>query len=122
VISETPAAPDLPITVHPPVDPGLPSPGWSAESSERAARGLAGRTGGPSRQIGEFSRPNGTPAAAQAPQLLEAAEPGYPAVLRRAGVEGSATVEFVVDRLGAPDSATVRAVSADHPAFGEAAV
>lgn len=41
----------------------------------------------------------------------------YPPLLRDAGVEGTAVLEFVVDATGRVDSASIVVISADHPAF-----
>jgi len=46
--------------------------------------------------------------------------PRYPESLRRAGVEGSVVVKFVVDTLGRVDMASVEIVSSTHEAFTSA--
>lgn len=45
------------------------------------------------------------------------AAPAYPADLQNAGIEGSATMRFVVDTTGFADSTTIEQVSATHPGF-----
>lgn len=57
--------------------------------------------------------------AVDEPAAIFAAEPEvtYPDSLWRAGVAGGATVDFVVDERGLINWATVREVSATHPAF-----
>jgi TonB family protein len=47
-------------------------------------------------------------------------QPAYPAELKAEGIEGSATVEFVVTETG--EVSGVRVTAADHPLFGEAAL
>lgn len=58
----------------------------------------------------------------RAPSPLRAAEPVYPASLLAAGVEGSATIEFVVDSAGVPQGIGALVIQADRPAFGVAAM
>lgn len=43
--------------------------------------------------------------------------PSFPAVLKRAGIEGMARVSFVVDTAGRVELETVRIVESTHPAF-----
>lgn len=43
--------------------------------------------------------------------------PEYPESLRRAGIEGQAVVEFVVDARGRVDMATFTVIEATHPSF-----
>jgi TonB family protein len=64
--------------------------------------------------------------AAEKPTLLDRQELArllrehYPPLLRDAGITGNAVVRFIVDEQGTPRD--VRALSATHEAFGEAAV
>lgn len=46
--------------------------------------------------------------------------PRYPEALRRAGIEGSVIVKFVVDTLGRVDMASLEIVSSTHEAFTSA--
>ena len=48
------------------------------------------------------------------------AVPAYPDILRQAGVEGSATVSFVVDTTGRVDLATFKVILASHELFAAA--
>jgi protein TonB len=45
------------------------------------------------------------------------AAPEYPSYLQENRIEGSLTVEFVVDTTGSADSASLRVVHSSHPAF-----
>jgi TonB family protein len=45
----------------------------------------------------------------------------YPLELREVGVEGAATLEFIIDTTGRVDSTSIRVVAADLPAFARAA-
>jgi TonB family protein len=47
------------------------------------------------------------------------AAPAYPAYLEQVGIEGYATVEFVVDTVGRPDRVSFRVIEATNPAFAE---
>jgi TonB family protein len=47
------------------------------------------------------------------------AAPEYPPYLEETRIEGFATVEFVVDTVGRPDSVSFRVIEATHPAFAE---
>jgi protein TonB len=81
------------------------------------ARGPGG--GGPG--IAEFVR-TAVAIADRAPSPLRVVEPVYPASMRAAGVEGSATIEFLVDSTGVPQVLGSRVIQADRPAFGMAAL
>jgi TonB family protein len=59
-------------------------------------------------------------AAQTNPQPVETPSPGYPAALTDSGVSGSATVDILVKADGSVDQASLK--SADHEAFGEAAL
>lgn len=48
------------------------------------------------------------------------AEPAYPAVLRRSGVEGAVRIRFVVDTLGRVELPSVEVRASAHDAFTEA--
>jgi len=107
-----PAARDLDL----PGSLGIPGQG------DESLRAVAPRGGPPGGGLGELIRATaGILSADEAPVLLRSVGPVYPPVLRAAGIEGIARVEFVVDTLGLPDAATVRVVEADLEAFGEAA-
>ncbi|MGB7212182.1 MAG: energy transducer TonB [Gemmatimonadales bacterium] len=56
------------------------------------------------------------------PRMVAASEPRYPEALRRAGIRGSVTVEFVVDAAGRVESGSVVVESATDPAFSASAV
>lgn len=45
------------------------------------------------------------------------AAPAYPADLQSAGIEGSATMRFVVDTTGSADSTTIEQIAATHQGF-----
>jgi periplasmic protein TonB len=46
--------------------------------------------------------------------------PAYPEMLKSAGVEGEAMVQFVVDTLGRAEPASFKVLQASHDAFGQA--
>ncbi|CAA9301995.1 MAG: hypothetical protein AVDCRST_MAG11-901 [uncultured Gemmatimonadaceae bacterium] len=48
------------------------------------------------------------------------AAPAYPPDLQQAGIEGSATMRFVVDTIGTADSTTVEVLAMTHPGFAAA--
>jgi protein TonB len=48
------------------------------------------------------------------------AAPAYPPTLQAAGIEGSATMQFVVDTTGVVDSTTVKVMTATHAEFVQA--
>ena len=48
------------------------------------------------------------------------AAPAYPPELQQAGIEGSATMRFVVDTAGQADTATIEVLTATHPGFARA--
>jgi TonB family protein len=45
------------------------------------------------------------------------AAPAYPPELQQAGIEGAATMRFIVDTTGSADSTTIQEVAATHPGF-----
>jgi TonB family protein len=45
----------------------------------------------------------------------------YPLEMREIGAEGAATLEFIIDTTGIVDSASIRVVAADLPAFARVA-
>ena len=49
----------------------------------------------------------------------DSAAPAYPPKLLELKVEGGAYVQFVVDTLGLPDTASFRVISATHPEFAQ---
>jgi TonB family protein len=55
----------------------------------------------------------------QQPQATKTATPGYPEVLKRAGIQGEAFISLSIDATGKVDSASV--LRASHEAFGQAA-
>lgn len=55
------------------------------------------------------------------PEVLESAALEYPPLLRQAGLQGRAVLEFVVDQRGYVEAGTIRVVYASHPAFAAAA-
>ena len=59
-------------------------------------------------------------AAQTAPKPLETVSPGYPAALNDTGLGGAATIDLVVKADGTVADARVK--SADHEAFGQAAL
>jgi TonB family protein len=56
------------------------------------------------------------------PEVLMVPQLQYPELLRQAGVEGSAMLEFIVDREGAVEAATIRLVECTHAGFAAAAI
>jgi TonB family protein len=109
--------------VPPGIDLDHPAEIVVAQPGESGSRAGAGWITGGGPTIAEFIRLDHSAASAdRAPAPLGAVEPDYPAPLREAGVEGSATVEFVVDSVGVPQSAESRVIQADRPEFGDAAL
>jgi protein TonB len=51
------------------------------------------------------------------PVLLSHPEPGYPDLLRSAGIEGRVVVEAVLDTLGRVERGSLRIVSSTHALF-----
>ncbi len=58
----------------------------------------------------------------EAPELLTAPTPVYPALLRAAGVQGQVIVAAVVDTMGQAENGSVRIVLSDNPGFDRAAL
>jgi TonB family protein len=85
--------------------PGQPTPGSPGDKA-------TGTTSQPF-AAGEVDR-----AAAPRPG---APTPVYPPDLQAAGIEGTVSVEFVVDSAGVADERRIRVVSSDYPAFAAAA-
>ena len=54
-------------------------------------------------------------------QVLSQPEPGYPAILRSAGISGRVAIRFVVDSAGRVEPGSIDILEATHPAFGESA-
>jgi TonB family protein len=55
------------------------------------------------------------------PALLEPPVLDYPPLLRLAGIEGRAVLEFVVDPQGRVEAGTIKLIQASHPGFATAA-
>jgi protein TonB len=92
----------LPSTLPGPIDPrSLVAPGMRTDSAPSGSL-LWGE--------GQVSDP---------PQLLKLSEPAYPETLRRAGIEGTVNVTYIVDPSGYVEAGSVQIVSSDHPAFAE---
>jgi len=53
------------------------------------------------------------------PALLSAPAPVYPAVLRRAGIQGRVILPVVIDTTGRVEPASVRITKSPHPAFDQ---
>ena len=53
--------------------------------------------------------------------VLSQPMPVYPAVLASAGIDGSVTVQFVIDTAGRVEASSFRVIDSSHPAFEEAA-
>ena len=51
------------------------------------------------------------------PVLLDHPVPGYPELMRRAGIEGRVVVEAVIDTLGRAERGSLRIVSSTHGLF-----
>lgn len=68
----------------------------------------------------DVARATDKPRLANGQELSRLLQELYPPLLREAGISGQATVSLVIDTEGATRG--VRAVSASHPAFGEAGV
>lgn len=88
--------------------PGVSSIGGTVLSGD-AGGGEAGVV----RDVGTVDRP---------PRLRDgSAPPRYPESLRSAGIDGSVTLEFVVDSGGSVEQESVSVIAATHPAFTAAA-
>jgi len=115
------ATPD--IVVDPTIVPGtMPDVGASlAAVFDTIAGGHVSRTGGdsPARTGagGDASSPLTALAVDRAVVLRHAVTPSYPALLVRAGVEGTVLVEFVVDTLGRVERETIVMLRSDHRLF-----
>ncbi|MEP7324924.1 MAG: TonB family protein [Gemmatimonadota bacterium] len=68
--------------------------------------------------VGVFAEPDLT----DPPRVLHLVDPGYPAALRQAGIEGAVTVTYVVDATGFVEPSSIRIVSSDQPGFAAAVV
>jgi TonB family protein len=55
------------------------------------------------------------------PELLRMPRLEYPDSLRRAGIQGSVLLEFILDTLGRAEPASIQVLYSSHPAFSEAA-
>ncbi|MGH7605973.1 MAG: energy transducer TonB, partial [Gemmatimonadales bacterium] len=64
----------------------------------------------------------GEAAVDEKPELLSLPEPEYPAMLRRAGVQGRVVVELVIDTRGRVEPGSPRVVSSPNPRFSESAL
>ena len=88
---------------------------------QTAARALAAKADSPRKAEPPFTGQVFDPGQVdRQPKPVFQTRPMYPTELRKAGVSGKATVDFVVDAEGAVRNAT--ALNATHPAIGEAAV
>src|SRR5919201_6309641 len=63
-----------------------------------------------------------TAAVDSAPRSVYCPAPEYPASLRGSGIQGRVRVELVVDTLGRPEPATIRAVASPNDSLSVAAV
>ena len=103
---------------------------WSPTTRQFAEFGFRGLATRPALLLdpgsGRLSREGGDALFAfevDQPVMLEggAAAPVYPPALDSAGVTGRSLLRFVVDTTGRPDTASVVALGATHPAFAAAA-
>jgi len=108
----------IPATI-PPVDLGTP---WDSTVFNRY------RTGVESSVLGttEPGEPGaGTPVAEanvdEKPELISAAPPAYPDLLRQAGIEGTVVIQATIDTGGRVEVASLRVLRSDNPAFESAA-
>ena len=63
-----------------------------------------------------------TAAVDSGPTAIYCPPPEYPASLRGSGIQGRVRVELVVDTLGRPEPATIRAVTSPNDSLSKAAV
>jgi len=101
----------------PPINLGAPPP-----DGDLAPAGPAGSAPSASGVAGGAGR-DGVHLAAQverAAVALPGAEPRYPEMLRRGGVDGRVVVQFVVDTAGRVEPGSVRVVVSDHALFTDA--
>jgi protein TonB len=121
-----PAPTGLPVATLVPV-PGLelppidlpPAAGWPVAPADPGP-GFPGATL-PASPVGPPSPPQAPPMDArmveEPPILLHYPAPGYPELLRRAGVEGRVLMEAVLDTTGRAERASLRIVSSTHALF-----
>jgi protein TonB len=98
---ETPPTPGWPIA---PVDPfpGVPGPGAPVVTGPPSPAPVA---------------PMDVRTVEEPPVLLSHPAPGYPELLRSAGIEGRVVVEAVLDTLGRVERGSLRIVSSTHALF-----
>ena len=53
--------------------------------------------------------------------VLSQPMPEYPVILASAGLDGRATVQFVIDTAGRVEASSFKVIESSHPAFGDAA-
>jgi periplasmic protein TonB len=115
-----PAPPDVPPVDIPPIATGAAPIDPTAGLRETFGEGVSSSTGS-----GTATIPAGEPLAPhlveRVAQPLAPARPRYPETLRAAGVEGRASLRFVVDTAGRVEPGSVQVAGATHPLFGEAA-
>ncbi|MDB4950948.1 MAG: hypothetical protein JWM27_3597 [Gemmatimonadetes bacterium] len=131
---ELPAPVDVP-TKLPPIDPGakpLTPEMTTGQGPVGVVHGdpLAGQRPGGDPTVSEGGAPTGVvraedlgeiPALANAAEVRRILQRTYPPMLRDAGVQGEARLQFVVNTDGRVDPATVTVVGATQPAFADAA-
>lgn len=114
-------APPVPVPLASPALPPIeapPTPGWPTAAVEP----FPGAPGtGPQEVSGPPSPPSAAPmdvrAVEEAPVLLSHPAPGYPDLMRRAGIGGRVVVEAVVDTAGRVERGSLRIVSSTHALF-----
>ncbi len=119
-----PAAPSLPgvatavplvVPSVPPVGIPAPAPTWVEPSfAAPGAPGVVEPAGPPSPPP---TAPLDVRVVEEPPVLLWHPAPGYPELLRRAGIEGRVTVEVVLDTLGRPERGSLRVIESTHALF-----
>lgn len=110
-VTDPTVPPDLPPVQAPgttwdpraPADPGSPPPGFPPGSQLTSGVPIEARL------------------VDEPPVMLSHPELRYPEILRRAGVEGHAIVEAVLDTTGHAEPGAVSVVSASNPLFGDEA-
>jgi len=97
---DPPAIPPMPYVPGAPTDPGATTPIPLSPGS---------------------LRPSGVPLDSrivdEPPEMLSHPEPRYPEVLRLAGIEGSVTIEAVLDTTGRAEPGSLRVIGDAHPLF-----
>jgi protein TonB len=114
------AVPTIIPTEIPPID--LSAPPTPEDFSESRSHGVGVACTNPCPQLGGAGGDSSTtPMWAASDLLMQLREPPvpprYPEALRRAGIDGTVVVKFVVDTLGRVDPASIEVLNSSHDLF-----